>query len=389
MTTSDESPRIVICGGGAIGSSIAYFLLSEQHIGIPQEGGIKKPASVTLLERCEIACAASGKAGGFLASDWCNRSALGPLTRKSFQLHAQLAEELTTYSYRRLDTLALSASERRPKTHKKPNDKQIPEWVDGTVVSAVSGIGSTSTTAQVHPAQFTRTLVEEAKKKGATVRIGCCATGLQLSSDNTTVTGVRLSDGEILSADVVVIAMGPWSSQAAGWAPPLRFLAGLSGLKAHSITMKPKEQVTPHALFLDYETEIGERLDPEVYPRPDGEVYMCGFSKSASLPEDPSQVKPKEGMCARLKAIGSSISSKLAEVEVEKEQACFLPCTPDGVPMIGKVEGLGGLYVATGHSCWGILNAPVTGLLISQLILNAPLACDVSPFNPSRFSFDT
>jgi len=47
---------VVICAGGVIGASIAYF---------PSRRGIP----VTVLERTGIACAASGKSGGFLAEN--------------------------------------------------------------------------------------------------------------------------------------------------------------------------------------------------------------------------------------------------------------------------------------------------------------------------------
>lgn len=50
--------RVVICGGGVIGACIAYFLACR---------GI----DVIAIERTEVAAAASGKAGGFLALDWC------------------------------------------------------------------------------------------------------------------------------------------------------------------------------------------------------------------------------------------------------------------------------------------------------------------------------
>ena len=59
-----------------------------------------------------MACAASGKAGGFLASDWCSHSPLlDKLTRNSFRLHTELAEALDgaeNYEYRTLDTFAVS-----------------------------------------------------------------------------------------------------------------------------------------------------------------------------------------------------------------------------------------------------------------------------------------
>ena len=50
--------RIVICGGGVISACTAYFLK-------------RRGVEVIVVERTEVANAASGKAGGFLALDWC------------------------------------------------------------------------------------------------------------------------------------------------------------------------------------------------------------------------------------------------------------------------------------------------------------------------------
>lgn len=52
-------------------------------------------------------------------------------------------------------------------------------------------------------------------------------------------------DGEVLPADVVVIAMGPWSKKAAEWLP----LPPVSGQKAHSVIVQPSSPVTSHCLF--------------------------------------------------------------------------------------------------------------------------------------------
>ena len=94
--------RVVICGGGVIGACLAYFL-SLRRI------------EVIVVERAGVACAASGKAGGFLALDWCDGSPLGPLARRSFALHAALAAQFQgNWGYRRLDTLSAVASARHP-----------------------------------------------------------------------------------------------------------------------------------------------------------------------------------------------------------------------------------------------------------------------------------
>jgi glycine/D-amino acid oxidase-like deaminating enzyme len=85
--------RVLICGGGVIGASIAYFLSCR--------GGV----AATVIERTGLACAASGKAGGFLALDWCDGTPLEPLARRSFALHAQLAAVVGgDWGYRRLTT---------------------------------------------------------------------------------------------------------------------------------------------------------------------------------------------------------------------------------------------------------------------------------------------
>ena len=57
-----------------------------------------------------------------------------------------------------------------------------------------------------------------------------------------------------------------------------------------------------------------------------------------------------------LQEVGAAISSSLAAGVVQKEQACFLPLSPDGTPVIGPVPGTArSLYVASGRTCATIL----------------------------------
>ncbi|HEX4993428.1 MAG TPA: FAD-dependent oxidoreductase, partial [Methylomirabilota bacterium] len=93
-------PRhVIVCGAGVMGAAVAYFLA-------------RRGVAVTVVERTGVACAASGKSGGFLALDWCDGSPVGPLARASFALHAELAGELgSDYGYRRMDTYMLAARE--------------------------------------------------------------------------------------------------------------------------------------------------------------------------------------------------------------------------------------------------------------------------------------
>ena len=63
------------------------------------------------------------------------------------------------------------------------------------------------------------------------------------------------------------------------------------------------------------------------------------------------------------------------------------PVTRDGLPLIGPVPGVAGAYVATGHSVWGILNAPATGEAMAELIVDGVAhTVDLEPFNPGRMA---
>jgi glycine/D-amino acid oxidase-like deaminating enzyme len=80
-----------------------------------------------------------------------------------------------------------------------------------------------------------------------------------------------------------------------------------------------------------------------------------------------------------------ALSPVLAAAPIVARQACFRPVTRDGLPLIGKVPGIDGAYIATGHGVWGILNAPATGEAMAELIIDgAARAVDLTPFNPGR-----
>jgi glycine/D-amino acid oxidase-like deaminating enzyme len=105
----------------------------------------------------------------------------------------------------------------------------------------------------------------------------------------------------------------------------------------------------------------------------------------APLPVDPTDVAADEGAHARLEALCRNISPVLAAAPIKAWQACFRPVTEDGLPLIGAVPGVDGGFVATGHSVWGMLNAPATGEAMSELILDgAARHVDLTPFTLTR-----
>jgi glycine/D-amino acid oxidase-like deaminating enzyme len=353
--------RIVICGGGAIGVAIAYFLS-------------RRGARPIVIERHAIAGAASGKSGGFLALDWCRGTALDRLARRSFALHAELADELgNPWLYRRLETFGgyAAESDTARDTGKRP-------WLSGRV--AITGqLGSPQTTALVEPRAFTEGLMRAAEAQGAALRHG---TIVELVRGSTgAIGGVALESGETVEGDAVVIALGPWSILATRWLP----LPAVFGYKGHSLVFKTGETIPAEALFLEYQEASGEILTPELFPRADGTTWVCAVSSDAPVPIDPAQVVADEGAHARLEAMCRTLSPALAAATIVARQACFRPVTEDGLPLIGAVPGVDGAYVATGHSVWGMLNAPATGEAMAELILDGQARrVDLAPFAPGR-----
>jgi glycine/D-amino acid oxidase-like deaminating enzyme len=352
--------RVLICGGGAIGASIAYFLSCR---------GVE----ALVFERTSVACAASGKAGGFLALDWCDGTPLEALARRSFTLHAELPKRIDgDWGYRRLMTYGGAARARAV------GATQEVGWVSEHI-AVHRRLGSTETTAQVHPGAFTTAMMRAAEAQGAQLRRGC-VTGVARRRGGDVVAGVEV-DGELVEGDAVVIAMGPWSLLATQWLP----LPAIYGLKGHSLIFATGTTVPAEALFLEYEEATGAVHSPEVFPRTDGTTYVCGISSESPLPVDPAEVAPDPGAVERLEAMCARLSPALRQAKIVARQACYRPVTRDGLPLLGRVPKLKGAYVATGHSVWGILNAPATGEAMAELIAEGESrTLDLRPFDPAR-----
>ncbi|XP_058187095.1 putative oxidoreductase C1F5.03c [Rhododendron vialii] len=372
MAEEQQRRRVVVCGGGVIGVCTAYFLA-------------EKGAAVTLIEQSSIACAASGKSGGFLALDWCDGGPLSSLARASFNLHRSLAQQLDgpqSYGYRPLTALSLSLTEPFSQTINPTHP--LPSWVDGRAKNP-RVIGTTETIAQVQPELFTKTVLARAVGDYGVEVVKGKVERVEVQGGR--VKGVVVEEGgRRVGGDAVILAMGPWS----GKFELLSSIFRVYGLKAHSVVLEPRDPsaISGHALFLSYYPGGGGKaLDPEVYPRPTGEVYVCGMSAEVEMPDDPEQVVGNPDSIAMLKRVAKTVSSHLAEeATVKVEQACFLPCTDDSLPIIGEVPGEKGCYVATGHSCWGILNGPATGAAVAELVVDGEASIvDLSPFSPARF----
>ncbi|BGP52424.1 hypothetical protein JCM10450v2_008402 [Rhodotorula kratochvilovae] len=412
---------VCIVGGGIIGASSAFFLARlarSRHLQL----------DITLVEGTAVAAGASGKAGGLLALDW-HGSATASLAALSYALHAALAAEFdgaAKWGYRQLDTLSVSADFSTPTAggkagrQKRLKGADLFPWLDHDVLTASDVLGSKDTTAQVHPEQFTRFLVTAAQELGVRLVYGTVS-GLALPSPETDADGQytlsldpleepapapedAITSGAVpascacpasLSADQLVLAAGPWTGsllRTLGLASSAAGRAGsIDGSRAHSVVLRPAagRELPAQALFTSIKESKGH-AEPEIYNRPDGTAYACGPTDSSPLPSRASGVSVSASAVASLLSHVSLLSpshlSSAAGVQVEKEQACYLP-VGSGDPVIGRVHGRGegkrGVYVASGHSCWGICNGPGTGQVMAELLLDGKASsADIARLGP-------
>jgi len=395
-SSSDQatsSPKkIVIAGAGVIGTSTAFYLAKNYSPHI---------SKITIIDPTgTIAPAASGKAGGFLALDWNDHAPTGSLARRSFALHEELATSTDEWGlgsdnimYRRLTCASISVGQSR--AQRRPSGKKLEgvEWVNdrlveedneelGIGVTGFRSLGDESTIAQVHPKMLCdamwnklqqNNVVESDLVKGKVVE---AIFEENSDGEGETMTGARLEDGTVIDADIILFACGPWT----------KYGNCVLGVKYHSALIPSRPRVLNQSVFFD---GFG---DPEVYPRPDGNVYCTGFPDPAiCVSEHPGQEEVRdeaiEKIVTAVRAASGGINGALGK-EPELKQSCYLPTTPDGLPMMGEIQGKKGCYVAAGHGCWGILLGPGTGETMASLIATGKSTSfvNVSPFRPDRFN---
>ena len=64
----------------------------------------------------------------------------------------------------------------------------------------------------------------------------------------------------------------------------------------------------------------------------------------------------------------------------------FRPCSPDGLPYIGRARGLSNVTIATGHGMMGLSLGPITGRIVSQIVQNLDTGFELSSLDPNRYA---
>jgi D-amino-acid dehydrogenase len=187
--------------------------------------------------------------------------------------------------------------------------------------------------------------------------------------------GVRLgsvfTSGGELEADQVVLAAGSWSPLVArnlGLGLPMQ--AG----KGYSLTLeKPRKRLSLCSILTEARvavTPMGGRL------RVGGTMELSGLNESVAQSRVRGIVRSFCGYYPDFTELDFS--------SIEPWRG-LRPCTPDGLPYLGRSRKVPNLVVATGHAMMGLSLGPVTGKIAAELLDNAPPSIDIRLLDPQRY----
>jgi D-amino-acid dehydrogenase len=403
------SPDVVVVGGGAIGAATAYELT-------------RRGARVTLLERSSDPDGCSfGNAGlicpshadalanpaavrdglGYLARrdgpfrmrprpallPWLARFGAASLPRRSaratavlralaaasLELHEALARAGLATGFARRGTLSVFESERSfERARPGPANARFLDAVAARELApalsgGIAGALYHPDDAHCDPGDLVDALLGAAREHGAGIRTGVEL--LRLRRTNGRITGLDTTAGPI-SAGAVVLAAGAWSR---ALAHEVGVNVPLEAAKGYHVEVETDELDGGIPVYMEEARVIATPLAGRL--RLAGTLDLSGLD----LRVDPVRV----GALARAAERTLTLRRDARTIRVWRG---LRPCTPDGLPVIGRAPGVENLVLATGHAILGITLAPVTAEIVAGLVAGEPVRHQLEPLRPERFS---
>lgn len=220
--------------------------------------------------------------------------------------------------------------------------------------------------ASLRPDRLNASWAQRLREQGVTFIEQCALQRIEKTGGR--VTRLQTSRGA-LSADVLIVATGAWSSQLADELEcPIPIQPG----KGYSVTMS-RPQRCPRYPLLFPEHRVAVSPFENGY-RLGSMMEFAGFDPS--IPEQ------------RIRQLRESARPYLIEPCTDHEHQRWYgwrPMTWDSLPVIGPVPRLANAWLATGHNMLGVTLAPATGRLIAEMVHGQPPHIDPAPYSPNRF----
>jgi D-amino-acid dehydrogenase len=221
----------------------------------------------------------------------------------------------------------------------------------------------------LQPAKFLAALERELRAAGAEFLFE--TEGLGWRKEGATLAAVRTTRGEI-AADEFVLCGGSWSE---GLLRGLDLALPLQAGKGYSLTLPaPPQRMEQCAILTEARvavTPLGAAL------RFGGTMEIAGLNESITARRVHGIIK------AAAQYFPAFTAEHFAGIEPWRG---LRPCSPDGLPYLGRTQAARNLTLATGHAMMGLSLAPITGQIVARLLAGEPPGFDLHLLRPDRFA---
>lgn len=188
---------------------------------------------------------------------------------------------------------------------------------------------------------------------------------------NGRIRAVKLNANTALEADEFVLAAGVWSSALArGLGVRIPMQAG----KGYSLTL-PRARQAPRMCAVMTEARVA------VSPM-NGALRFGGTMELSGLDFRTSPVRVRNFIAAVPRYYPEFTPEDFAEI---RPWQGLRPCSPDGLPYIGRSSRFANLTIAAGHAMMGVSLGPITGKLVAQIVSGERPEHDLTLLSPDRY----
>jgi glycine/D-amino acid oxidase-like deaminating enzyme len=422
IESSPSLPReadVVVIGGGVVGVFAAYYLA-------------RRGVSVALLEKGRVAAEQSSRNWG-----WCrqqNRDARElPMATKSLDLWEKVAHETAEDTgFRRCGLLYLSQDESELAGWAKWRDfaqtvgvtthmlseEEATERGTPTGRKWKGGVFS-PTDGTADPSRAVPVAARGVMAAGGTVHQHCAARGLELSAGRVSAV---VTEAGVIRTKAVVMAGGAWTSS---FCNQLGIRFPQASVRSSILAVAPGARELPDALHTarvsltrrgngGYTLAISGRARVDPTPQQfrfgreflpmlarrwrslapgglegwrQGHETLAKWALDGVTPMERNRIldpKPDVGQIRATYRRARELMPEFERVAISDAWASYIDSTPDGIPAIGKVEGIPGFILAAGFSGHGFGIGPGAGHLIADIITGSEPIVDPRPYRPER-----
>jgi D-amino-acid dehydrogenase len=223
--------------------------------------------------------------------------------------------------------------------------------------------------SHIYPGKLINALLQYFRKNYVCVYDNCEITNFEINNGKIT---AAITTSQKIDADYFVIAAGIWSNQLSR---KLNINLPLQSGKGYSITIKDFKNPPRYPSLL---------LETRAAVTPMGnDLRLAGTMEIGSNGEE-INIRRVKGYLTRIKDYYPGIDPVLPD----KKDIWFghRPCSPDGLPYLGKSEIFKNLIFATGNAMMGLSMGPASGKIVQEIIDNENLSLDLIPFKPERYN---